>query len=457
MRSKQIGQLLVESGDASPEQIAMALKTQDAHGGMLGVVLRGMGVCNENAVAQALAKQVQVTEVQCAELTADGSALNGVSKEFCLHEKLCPFEALAGMLCVVMGNPLNRKAVNEIESMTHAKAKAFKAPWHDIQALIERSFDAAQRVPAQDFEPLALDLEGAHAAKSHVQNSAADADPLALDADPDIIPPSDLRNQPAGPTGILEIPLDDEIPLQDELEEEVPAPQVPAKVKPPINPTIKGLESLDSGQAEIFEMTKRPAASSKSGGTAAKSAPAKAPRVAKVNVDLDKFDLQNPSETIDMPARGEHDMMDEIEQNAYRGADARNPDEVLAALKLVPDAYFYSGLAPKNAPRTEELMDIIEALPVAEVLAPNILAYEKSKSGGLEDANDLPADMRAAGSLLSKNHIDIQRAPATPMAALRVGEGEFHKLTLTSSEDPVGEWDWKFTAPGPVAVDPFEE
>ena len=431
MRSKQIGQLLVESGDASTEQIAMALKSQEAHGDMLGVVLRNMGVCNENAIAQALAKQVQVTEVQCPELTADAHALEGVSKEFCLHEKLCPFESLAGLRCVVMGNPLNRKAVNDIESMTRTKVKAFKAPWHDIQALIERSFDGAQ------------------SAASH------ESDPLALDDDPDIIPPSGPLHQPAGPTGILEIPLDDqddqdnqddEIPLQDESEEEVPAPQAPAKVKPPMQTIIKGLDSLDSGQAEIFEMTKRPAASTKP--SAAKPV---SQRIAKVNVDLDKFDLQNPSETIDMPAR-EHELMDEIEHNTFRGEDARSQTEVLAALKLVPDAYFYSGLAPKNAPRTEELMDIIEALPVAEVLAPNIQAYENSKNGAQSDANERPAS-----GLLSKNRIELQRAPATPMAAIRLGEGEFHKLTLISAEDPVAEWDWKFSAPGPVTVEPFEE
>src|SRR4029079_15836047 len=93
-------------------------------------------------IAQALAKQVQVTEVQCEELQATEDSMQHITEDFCLHEKLCPFELLDNILCVVMGNPLNRKSVTDIELLTHTKVKTFKAPWQKIHDLIERSYAA---------------------------------------------------------------------------------------------------------------------------------------------------------------------------------------------------------------------------------------------------------------------------------------------------------------------------
>jgi hypothetical protein len=43
------------------------------------------------------------------------------------------------------------------------------------------------------------------------------------------------------------------------------------------------------------------------------------------------------------------------------------------------------------------------------------------------------------------------------MAAVRLGEGEFQKSTLTFAEDAGGEWEWLVASPGPIAVESFED
>lgn len=452
MRSKLIGQILVEAGDCTADHVNEALRRQDARGGILGAILREMGACTDQAISHALAKQLQITEVQCEELTAAEDSMQNLTQDFCLHEKLCPFELLGNMLCVVMGNPLNRKSITDIEHITHTKVKTFKAPWQKIHDLIERSYAAhlatMRGVPppatkTHAGEPLSLELEGSEqSGPSTPENEALD---ILLEEDvPDIIPPTAPGAKPAGPTGILEIPADHEVP------EPSPHISVPSgEFKMNITADIKGLESLSSGQAEMIDVTvKRP--------PAPKPVPlAPKKKEAKVNVDLDKFDLQTPSETIEVPQRDERDALDEIEQSSVDGEDARTESEVLVVLKLVPDSYFYAGSAPKNAPRSEDLLDIIEALPIAETLAQNIGAYERGKSGE-HIMPEIEAPALSTG-LLSRKRIEFQKAPTTPMAAVKLGEGEFQRMTLTIVEDPLGEWDWKTASPGPVTVEPFEE
>ncbi|MCZ7649002.1 MAG: hypothetical protein M5U26_27725 [Planctomycetota bacterium] len=140
MRSKQLGQLLQDNGDVGAEQIAKALKTQEREGGLIGQILRRMGACDEHAVAAALLKQVQVTDIHCEDLEVGSSVLGAVPLEQCEADKLCPFERLGNLLCVVMGNPLNRRAINTIEEKSRLKVKPFKAPWPKIKLLIDKSY-----------------------------------------------------------------------------------------------------------------------------------------------------------------------------------------------------------------------------------------------------------------------------------------------------------------------------
>jgi hypothetical protein len=467
MRSKQLGQLLIESGDATPEKVAQALKTQDAHGGLLGSILQQLGACTPEAISHALAKQVQVTDVVCEELSVLPEVTDHVQKDFCLREKLCPFEMLGNLLCVVMANPLHRNAVLDIESKSHLKVKAFKAAWPKINDLIERAY-SPQPAPLA-LEDISLDLQdepSAHAAPAarpapnltpksipptrtaHVAPTAHIDEPLILEDDI-IIPPSQPEGQPAGPTGILEIPMDATIPVPSQAA--IPMPKFGHS---PVNPKIKGLESLDSGDAELVDVAKR---KSESGRTAMVKRPDT--KKAQVNVDLDSFDHSGEGEIIDTSVPPETEAIYEIEHGGLEPGAPREAGEVLVVLKLVPDSCFYTGTAPKNAPRADDLLDVIEALPVAEVVARSITEYEMQESGAfVAGAGDSSKMVAPAGlGMVGKSRVELQRAPATPMAAVRLGEGEFVKLTLMQVEDEAGEWEWNYASPGPVPVETFDE
>ena len=447
MRSKPLGQLLAENGDVSTAQVSQAVRAQEEQGGMLGAILQRMGACGPEAIGQALSKQVQVTDIQCEDVDVARDAVKLVPREFCGKEKLCPFEKLDNLLCVVMGNPLNRKAISEIEGMSRMKVKAFKAPWPKISELIDRAY-SSERAPAQSpaksrqpVEDLSFDLQDVPAVKPGKKVE------IESPADEDfIIPAAELDENPAGPTGILEIPVDN---IRLPSHAGMPA-QAIAK-PPPVQPKIKGLDDLDFTGGELVDVVPR-----KIGGVAAPAKKA-ALKIAQVNVDLDRFDASAATETFGTQPP-EADAMEEIQHRQIGAAEDRNAGPALVALKIVPDGYFYAGTAPKNAPRSDDLMDIIEALPVAEVVAESLAEFKQKKSPATPaHTSESDSWSALAASGMAGNRMNLQRAPVTPMAAIRLGEGEFQKLTLTQVEDDLGEWDWNFASMGPVPVDAFEE
>src|SRR5258708_5568358 len=111
LRSKQLGTLLVEAGDVQAEQVADALRTQVQLGGLIGQILQASGACEGQAIAAALIKQIQITDVQCDDMHPGPEVMQLVPRETCETARLCPFERLGNLLCVVMGNPLDRKSI----------------------------------------------------------------------------------------------------------------------------------------------------------------------------------------------------------------------------------------------------------------------------------------------------------------------------------------------------------
>lgn len=441
MRSKQLGQLLLENGHAQAEHIAKALKNQEKGGGLIGQILREMGVCNEQAVALALLKQVQVTDIHCEELSVPPSVAALVPQEQCLNDKLCPFERLGNLLCVVMGNPLNRRAINALEEQSRLKVKPFKAPWPKIKKLIGRSYgeEAMAEAPSTGSVP-AIEEEAP---------STADL----MGEEPALEPAMDLTPEP-----IPAMPED-----SGEEEEAVDAPGS--------STAIKGLDQLDEGNAEVIEADQRgltrrmkPVRSDEDD----EPPPPKPKKVAKVNVDLDTLDLEEATEVVGSEEESddsleeipmaepeedepEEDLLEEEEDEAEAGTPTEDEEErdalpevdEMVAFQHIQDAFFYvDGEAPDNGDeRSQELLDIILELPVAEVVAESIEAYEKNVEASRQKAT-IPV-----WSLPS---------PDESMLAVSLSDQEFQRMTANMELDPVGEWDWNFAAAGPIEVVEYE-
>lgn len=458
MRSKQLGQLLLENGDVTAEQVAAALKSQEQQGGLLGQVLVANGDCAESAIAAALLKQVQVTDIKCEELIAPADVIGLVSRETCEAERLCPFEKIGNLLCLVMGNPLNRKAITQIEEQTRLKVKSFKSVWPKINELIQRSYENVpqeEEAPAEGGEPMELSDTGSDALSLTMDDTSSEG--LSLDS----APVDDGAIEEGGidtgeiSGGIVEIP-----PV-------IPASHAPAarpslatgsarKKQPeaPQQPKIEGIDNLDDANAEMIQVNNRGLTQRgrrNIDDTPVKPKPAK---VAKVNVDLDALDLSE-GEVVAGAADENEEAFEEIAPTAVF---KRSIGEPMSPLKMIEDNYFYTGgPAPKGA-RSDELLDLIEKIPVAAVVAESIGDYEsQERQKAAKAAPPVEKPVLKPSAAVANRPVELQPSPAAVMTAVLISEVEFQKHIANLGEDPVGEWDWQYAAPGPVPVLEYEE
>ena len=456
MRSKQIGQLLLENGDVQSEQIASALEQQEQSGGMIGQILQANGFCSPEAIAAALLKQVQVTDIKCDELTVQPDVAELVSREFCEAEKLCPFERLGTLVCVVMGNPLNRRAISQIEQNTHYKVKSFKSVWPKIKEMIERTYDA------QPVEGDAGDGGGELQLNDGGQqdfgiDNGGEAPVIEIPSAPHHLKLEDepLLGEPEQPMEIPPEPVQQRQPAsRSQQRQAVPPPQAP-ELK------IKGIDNLDEANAEVIESNRR-GLNARPRQTQADE-PGQRPKpvkIAKVNVDLDALDITSG----EVVKTGGIDDDANLEEIAFDGVTHPVP------LKVVHDSYFFeTGKAPLGE-RSDELVTILSELTVAVTVAqsigelreqqaaapapkPKVSAGARTSSAG---AQAVPA-ASASATAVADRPLELQPSPAAIMQAVPIPEIEFQRFVQKLGEDPVGEWDWQFAASGPIAVTAYDE
>ncbi len=170
-----IGQILLEAGKITTEQLTKALQVHEKKGGLLGQILRRMNACEEIDVANALQKQFRVTSISLRGVGFKPQTLALVAKEACLAHRLIPIEQLGPMLCLAMANVLNRKVITEIEGRTKLKVKALRCPWPEIQKVLEKIYTDKVEAMAQSGDVLEKATQAAQVAAEEEKKTAVEA------------------------------------------------------------------------------------------------------------------------------------------------------------------------------------------------------------------------------------------------------------------------------------------
>ncbi|MBI3615503.1 MAG: hypothetical protein HY211_03185 [Candidatus Omnitrophica bacterium] len=138
--TKLIGELLVERKVVTPDQVAEALKLQEKRGGLLGQILVNLGYASEEAVAQALTLQYGFPYLPLKRYTIDGDLLRLIPENVARQYCLVPVDRIGDTVTVAMADPLNMKAVEDIEMISHCTVQVFVATISDVMEAIQRSY-----------------------------------------------------------------------------------------------------------------------------------------------------------------------------------------------------------------------------------------------------------------------------------------------------------------------------
>ncbi len=135
---KQLGDILLEGGHVTPDQLTTAVEEQRRLGRSLGRVLVDLGVLTEGQLVAALATQIGMKFVDLSDYPVDGSAVTRVPDAVCRRHTALPIGYEDGRLVVAMADPANVFAIDDMRSMTGLEVKPVVATKPDVLAAINR-------------------------------------------------------------------------------------------------------------------------------------------------------------------------------------------------------------------------------------------------------------------------------------------------------------------------------
>ncbi|MFT5234005.1 MAG: type IV pilus assembly protein PilB [Candidatus Krumholzibacteriia bacterium] len=151
VKTKRLGQILVDAGIITEEKLDMALQEQRQTGEKLGMAMQRLGICSEKEIAKVLAGQAGVECVELSAVEVDANALALVARDFSEQRSILPLSLAGSTLRVAMANPLDLPTTDELSRMTGKYIEVVHAPESEIKDALVRHYgvqtDECNEVP----------------------------------------------------------------------------------------------------------------------------------------------------------------------------------------------------------------------------------------------------------------------------------------------------------------------
>jgi len=138
--AKQLGELLIERKVITPEQLAAALKIQQAKGGLLGQILVTLEYASEEAVVQVLTAQYGFPYLPLKSYAIDPDLLRIIPENVARQYCLVPVDHIGDTLTIAMADPLNSKVVEDIGMLSRCSVQVFVSTGSEVMEAIQRSY-----------------------------------------------------------------------------------------------------------------------------------------------------------------------------------------------------------------------------------------------------------------------------------------------------------------------------
>jgi type IV pilus assembly protein PilB len=150
---RQLGQVLLDQGLVTPEQLRVATDRQRATGRPLGRILVASGAIAERDLVRALAAQVGMEYIDLPDADIDPHAVTAVPAALARRHALVPVRFEDGKLVVAMADPANVVAMDDVRTATKLELRVAIATRDEILATIDR-----YAAMSDDIEAMAGDL-----------------------------------------------------------------------------------------------------------------------------------------------------------------------------------------------------------------------------------------------------------------------------------------------------------
>lgn len=142
--NKQLGQILIEKGSLTQEQLNKGLALQKEKSGLIGELLVELGFVTEEDIAQALTALYGFPFLPLANYEININVIKIVPARVAMLYCLIPIDKFANNLTIAMSNPLNMQAIEDVEMLSGCNVQAFVSTTSDIKKAIGKYYSQTQ-------------------------------------------------------------------------------------------------------------------------------------------------------------------------------------------------------------------------------------------------------------------------------------------------------------------------
>jgi type IV pilus assembly protein PilB len=156
MAIRRIGQILVDLGFITDEQLEMLLEEQQQQPGeLLGTIAEEMGLITDEQLAQALAEQFSMRVLNLSEYTIPEEVLGKVTETMAQLYRIVPVKFDDNRLTVATCDPQNLKIQDELRTFLGYDISVVVATERDVQSTLSKHYDSQ----TESVESIIVDLE----------------------------------------------------------------------------------------------------------------------------------------------------------------------------------------------------------------------------------------------------------------------------------------------------------
>jgi type IV pilus assembly protein PilB len=256
MALRRIGQILVDLGYVSDEQLELLIDEQRQRPGQLfGQVAMDLGLINDDQLAQALGEQMSLRTVALSDLTIDKQVLEMVTEPMAQMYRIIPIEFDGTTLTVAMCDPQNLGVQDELRTFLGFTINVVVATEPAVLACLERYYGEN----TESVESIVSDMENDAELAAAVARAQGDSvDLTSVEALADSAPVRKLLNM------VLLLAIKDHAsdlhfePFEDEFRIRIKADGVLYEMVPPprhlafaITTRIKVMADLDIAERRL--------------------------------------------------------------------------------------------------------------------------------------------------------------------------------------------------------------
>ncbi|MBI2871003.1 MAG: hypothetical protein HYY14_04755 [Candidatus Omnitrophica bacterium] len=138
-------EILVKNGLISQEGLERALRVQKGEGGRIGEILVRMRMVREEDIASTLASQMGIPYLSLENIDADFRLLKIVPADFAVREQAFPICLTGNILTVAMSDPLDFKAIEDLERITGCRVEPVVAMATAIRKAIDEFYEQSEK------------------------------------------------------------------------------------------------------------------------------------------------------------------------------------------------------------------------------------------------------------------------------------------------------------------------